>query len=38
MKFGLLGKLMDVLMVRKNSDKGIKLLMEGLKLYTEKVD
>lgn len=36
MKFGLLGKLMDVLMVRKQSDKGIKKFFAGLKSYTEK--
>lgn len=35
MKFGLLGKAMDVLMVRRISDKQIKLFFEGLKKYVE---
>ncbi|MFN0035577.1 MAG: SRPBCC family protein [Saprospiraceae bacterium] len=35
MKFGLLGKIMDSLMVRKQSDKGIKAFMTGLKSFTE---
>lgn len=34
-KFGILGKLMDVLMIRRQSDKGIKLFMNGLKQYVE---
>ena len=34
-KFGLLGKLMDWLMIRKQSDKGIKLFMAGLKKIVE---
>jgi len=36
MKFGLLGKIMDTLMVRKRSDKGIKQFLAGLKVYAEK--
>lgn len=36
MKFGLLGKIMDALMVRKQSDQGIKKFMSGLKSFTEK--
>lgn len=36
MKFGLLGKLMDAMMVRKQSDKGIKKSFAGLKSFTEK--
>lgn len=35
MKFGILGKIMDALMVRKQSDKGIKAFMAGLKSFTE---
>ena len=35
-KFGLLGKLMDKLMMRKRSDEGIKKFLAGLKSYTEK--
>ena len=35
MKFGFLGKIMDALMVRKQSDKGIKAFMAGLKAFTE---
>ena len=35
-KFGLFGKLLDALMIRKQSDKGIKLFFEGLKIYLEK--
>jgi len=34
-KFGLLGKLLDVLMIRKQSDAGIKKFFEGLKSYLE---
>ena len=34
-KFGFFGKIMDVLMVRRQSDKGIKAFMEGLKSFTE---
>jgi ligand-binding SRPBCC domain-containing protein len=34
-KFGLLGQLMDWLMIRKQSDKGIKLFMAGLKKFVE---
>lgn len=36
MKFGFLGKIMDALMVRKQSDKGIKKFFAGLKSFTEK--
>ncbi len=36
MKFGLLGKIMDALMVKKQSDKGIKLFMAGLKEHIER--
>jgi ligand-binding SRPBCC domain-containing protein len=35
-KFGLLGKLMDALMIRKQSDAGIKKFFAGLKSYVEK--
>jgi ligand-binding SRPBCC domain-containing protein len=35
-KFGLLGKLMDMLIIKKQSDKGIKLFMKGLKEIVEK--
>jgi uncharacterized protein YndB with AHSA1/START domain len=35
-KFGLFGTLLDVLMIRKQSDKGIKKFMAGLKSYLEK--
>lgn len=34
-KFGLLGKLLDTLMIRKQSDAGIKKFFAGLKSYTE---
>jgi uncharacterized protein YndB with AHSA1/START domain len=34
-KFGLLGRLMDVLMIRKQSDAGIKQFFGGLKSYLE---
>lgn len=34
-KFGLLGKIMDWLMIKKQSDKGIKLFMGGLKKIVE---
>src|SRR5258706_1980695 len=34
-KFGLLGRLLDVLMIRKQSDNGIKKFFAGLKSYTE---
>jgi ribosome-associated toxin RatA of RatAB toxin-antitoxin module len=34
-KFGLLGKMMDALVVRKQSDAGIKKFFAGLKFYTE---
>ena len=36
MKFGFLGKIMDALMVRKQSDQGIKKFMAGLKSFIEK--
>lgn len=35
MKFGFLGKIMDTLMVKKQSDKGIKLFLAGLKKHIE---
>ena len=35
-KFGLLGKLLDSLMIRKQSDAGIKKFFDGLKAYAEK--
>jgi len=35
-KFGFLGKVLDSLMIRKQSDKGIKQFLSGLKSYTEK--
>lgn len=34
-KFGLLGKLLDSLMIRKQSDAGIKKFFSGLKSYVE---
>lgn len=34
-KFGLLGKLLDVLIMRKQSDRGIKKFFGGLKSYLE---
>ena len=34
-KFGLFGKLLDSLMIRKQSDKGIKQFFGGLKSYVE---
>ena len=34
-KFGLLGKLLDCLMIRKQSDSGIKKFFAGLKSYAE---
>lgn len=34
-KFGIIGKLMDALMIRKQSDAGIKKFMVGLKEYAE---
>lgn len=34
-KFGLLGKLLDILMIRKQSDAGIKKFFSGLKTYAE---
>jgi ligand-binding SRPBCC domain-containing protein len=35
-KFGLLGRLLDTLMIRKQSDKGIKKFLAGLKKFVEK--
>lgn len=35
MKFGFFGKIMDALMVRKQSDKGIKKFFTGLKSFAE---
>ncbi|MEK6782406.1 MAG: SRPBCC family protein [Bacteroidota bacterium] len=34
-KFGLLGKLLDAMMIRKQSDTGIKKFFAGLKSYAE---
>lgn len=34
-KFGLLGKLLDSLMIRKQSDSGIKKFLSGLQVYAE---
>lgn len=34
-KFGLLGKLMDAFIVRRQSDAGVKKFLAGLKSYTE---
>jgi ligand-binding SRPBCC domain-containing protein len=34
-KFGFLGKLLDALMIRRQSDRGIKKFMAGLKRYAE---
>ncbi len=34
-KFGLLGKIMDVLMIRSQTEKGIKKFFAGLKEYAE---
>jgi ribosome-associated toxin RatA of RatAB toxin-antitoxin module len=36
MKYGLIGKLLDKLLVRKESNNGIKIFMAGLKTFTEK--
>lgn len=35
-KFGILGKLMDAMMIRKQFDSGIKKFFTGLKSYAEK--
>jgi ribosome-associated toxin RatA of RatAB toxin-antitoxin module len=35
-KFGLLGKLLDALMIRKQTDGGVKKFFAGLKEYAEK--
>jgi len=35
-KYGLFGKLLDVLMIRKQSDAGIKKFFGGLKSFTER--
>jgi ribosome-associated toxin RatA of RatAB toxin-antitoxin module len=34
-KFGMFGKLLDLLMIRRQSDKGIKQFLSGLKAYAE---
>jgi len=34
-KFGLVGKILDVLMIRRQSDQGIKKFFSGLKKYVE---
>lgn len=36
MKFGILGRVMDALMVRQQTSKGIRKFFEGLKSFTEK--
>jgi ribosome-associated toxin RatA of RatAB toxin-antitoxin module len=36
-KFGVLGKMMDAIIVRKQSDTGVKKFFAGLKSYTENV-
>lgn len=36
-KFGLLGKLLDAMMIRKQSDTGIKKFFAGLKSYAETI-
>jgi hypothetical protein len=36
MKFGIIGKLMDTLMGKRESDKQIKKFFKGLKDYVEK--
>jgi len=36
MKFGVFGKIMDAMVVRSQSDKGIKKFFAGLKSFTEK--
>lgn len=35
MKFGFFGKIMDALIIKKQSDKGIKLFLAGLKKHIE---
>ena len=35
-KFGLLGRIMDALMIKKQTDRGIKAFFQGLKSYLEK--
>jgi len=35
-KFGILGKLMDLLIIRRQSDAGVKKFFAGLKSYMEK--
>jgi ribosome-associated toxin RatA of RatAB toxin-antitoxin module len=37
-KFGWLGKLLDAMMIRKQSDTEIKKFLDGLKSYSEKID
>jgi len=34
-KFGFFGKILDILVIRKQSDKGIKMFLSGLKSYSE---
>ena len=36
-KFGFFGKILDILMIRKQSDQGIKKFFGGLKSYAEKI-
>jgi|SRR5688572_12708039 len=37
-KYGFLGKLLDAIMIRKQSDTGIKKFFAGLKAFTEKLN
>jgi hypothetical protein len=36
-KFGLLGKFLDVIMIRKQTDSGVKKFFFGLKSYVESI-
>ena len=36
MKFGILGKILDAAMAKRQSNKGIRQFLDGLKMYTEK--
>lgn len=37
MKFGLVGKLMDILMVKRQSNKGVRSFLAGLKKHIEQI-
>lgn len=37
-KFGLLGRLLDAAVLRRNSDRGIKAFLAGLKAHAERSD